>query len=146
MIPNYLLFAIIWGMGGPLHESKRQLFNDILHEVINGENIYEKCKMDMRIPLKEGQEFESMKLNVNIPADVKNLFDIYYDDSKLAWINWVKTIPLYLIPKNEEYSNIIVPTADSIRLAKLMEILIVSEKHVLFCGPTGTGKTISINK
>ena len=146
MIPNYLLFSIIWGIGGSMHESKRPQFNDMLYEIIAGENIYQKCKLDMRIPLKEGQEFEIMKLNVNVPADVKNLFDIYYDDNKLAWINWVKTIPQYMIPKNEEYQNIIVPTADSIRLAKMMEMLIVSEKHVLFCGPTGTGKTISINK
>jgi dynein heavy chain, axonemal len=101
MIPNYLLFSIVWGIGGALHESKRAQFNEVINEVITGENIYVKYKIDMRIPLKDGQDFESMKLNVNLPADVKNLFDIYYDDTKLSWISWVKTIPLYLIPKNE---------------------------------------------
>ena len=83
---------------------------------------------------------------MNIPNDSKNLYDVFYDDTKLAWINWVKTIPTVSIPKGEEYTNIFVPTADSIWLAKLMEILIKSDRHILFCGPTGTGKTISINK
>jgi len=27
-----------------------------------------------------------------------------------------------------------------------MEMIIKSDLHILFCGPTGTGKTISINK
>jgi len=36
-----------------------------------------------------------VKLNVNIPNDAKNLYDIYYDDTKLGWINWVKTIATY---------------------------------------------------
>jgi len=31
-------------------------------------------------------------------------------------------------------------------MAKLMEMLLASNYHILFCGPTGTGKTISINK
>lgn len=146
MIPNYLLFSMIWGLGGPLHESSRAKFNEALTECFNGENLYAKYKLDMRVPPKDGHEFETMKLNANIPNDSKNLFDIFYDDTKLGWINWVKTIPTFTIPKNEEYQNIIVPTADSIRLSRLMELLIVSEKHILFCGPTGTGKTISINK
>lgn len=146
MIPNYLCYALLWGMGGPLHESVRAQFNEALFEAINGENLYEKYKLDMRVPLKAGQEFESMKLNVNIPNDAKNIYDIFYDDTKLAWINWVKTIPSFTIPKGEEYTNIFVPTADSIRIAKLMEMLMKSNNHILFCGPTGTGKTISINK
>ena len=93
MIPNYLCFALLWGLGGPLHEMSRQGFNEALLDAMNGENLYEKHKLDMRIPLKAGQEFEALKLNVNIPNDAKNLYDIYYDDTKLSWINWVKTIP-----------------------------------------------------
>jgi len=31
-------------------------------------------------------------------------------------------------------------------MARIMEIMITSDYHILFCGPTGTGKTISINK
>lgn len=93
MLPNYLSFALLWGIGGPLHESVRPAFNEALFDAFNGENLYEKFKLDMRIPLKAGQEFEPLKLNINVPADAKNLYDIYYDDTKLGWVNWVKTIP-----------------------------------------------------
>jgi hypothetical protein len=54
MFPNYFAFSLLWGLGGPLHESCRAAFNETLFESFNGENIYEKHKLDMRIPLKAG--------------------------------------------------------------------------------------------
>lgn len=40
--------------------------------------------------------------------------------------------------------QIIVPTTDGVRNTFLLDLLIRGEKHVLTCGPTGTGKTVNI--
>ena len=42
------------------------------------------------------------------------------------------------------YSEIVVPTFDSIRMQYLTRMLIMNKKHVLCPGPTGTGKTVNI--
>lgn len=62
----------------------------------------------------------------------------------MVWINWLKTIPPFQVPKDVSYSQLIVPTIDSIRVAKLMTMLIFNGKYPLFCGPTGTGKSITV--
>lgn len=40
--------------------------------------------------------------------------------------------------------KIIVPTTDGVRNTFLLDLLIRGGKHVLTCGPTGTGKTVNI--
>lgn len=40
--------------------------------------------------------------------------------------------------------QIIVPTTDGVRNTYLLDLLIRGGKHVLTCGPTGTGKTVNI--
>lgn len=42
------------------------------------------------------------------------------------------------------YSDIVVPTVDSIRTKYLGGILLLNSKHVLMPGPTGTGKSVNI--
>lgn len=49
-----------------------------------------------------------------------------------------------MVPKDVSYSQLIVPTIDSIRMNKLLNTLITCDKHPMICGPTGTGKSISI--
>lgn len=41
-------------------------------------------------------------------------------------------------------AQIIVPTTDGVRNTYLLDLLIRGGKHVLTCGPTGTGKTVNI--
>ena len=42
------------------------------------------------------------------------------------------------------HDQIIVPTTDGVRNTYLLDLLIRGGKHVLTCGPTGTGKTVNI--
>jgi len=39
-----------------------------------------------------------------------------------------------------------IPTGDSARNIYFLKLLICNEKHVLNCGPTGTGKSLNINQ
>ena len=43
-----------------------------------------------------------------------------------------------------KYSDIIVPTQDTIRSNYLIELLLTNKKPVMCVGPTGTGKTLCV--
>lgn len=62
------------------------------------------------------------------------------------WISWFDTIREYSVDTAVSYSEIVVPTQDSIRMKYLMKTLIKNNKHVLMPGPTGTGKSVYVNE
>jgi hypothetical protein len=64
--------------------------------MLAGENVNEKYKLDL-------PNFEVKKIPVKL-GDYKSLFDIYFDKDKMIWINWLKTIPPYVVPKDVSYS------------------------------------------
>ena len=51
----------------------------------------------------------------------------------------------YVIPDKSRVSEIVVPTIDTCRYTYLLNLSIEHRKHLLFVGPTGTGKTVYIN-
>ena len=44
------------------------------------------------------------------------------------------------------YHEIMIPTGDSARNLYFLKLLITSEKNVMNCGATGTGKSLNINQ
>lgn len=45
-----------------------------------------------------------------------------------------------------DYSTIIVPTMDTVRYTYLLDKFVTHGQHVLFVGPTGTGKTCYVSR
>jgi dynein heavy chain len=62
----------------------------------------------------------------------------------MTWIHWLKTQPPYQVQGGGKFTDVIVPTVDSIRISYLLKNLLLKNKHALICGPTGTGKSITI--
>jgi dynein heavy chain len=131
-----VLFAHIWSIGVALDETTRPKFDVFFQDILLNEDVNQKYKLD--IP-----DFEVKKIGVKL-GEFKSLFDLYFDREKLSWINWLKTLPPFVVPKEVTYTQMIVPTIDSIRMNKLMTMLILNGKFPLFCGPTGTGKSITV--
>lgn len=131
-----VLFAHIWSIGVALDETTRPKFDVFFQDILLNEDVNQKYKLDLA-------NFEVKKIGVKL-GEFKTLFDLYFDREKLCWINWLKTLPPFVVPKEVTYTQMIVPTIDSIRMNKLMTMLILNGKYPLFCGPTGTGKSITV--
>jgi|NOAtaT_5_FD_contig_41_5046137_length_830_multi_2_in_0_out_0_1 dynein heavy chain, axonemal len=67
-------------------------------------------------------------------------------DKARWWINWTQTVEKYVVPKDKdsEYHKIYVPTIDSIRNTYFLHKCVENKIHMMYSGPTGTGKTLTI--
>jgi dynein heavy chain, axonemal len=75
-----------------------------------------------------------------------SMFGIFFERDSCSWISWEKTQSTFEIPKEAPYSEMIVPTLDSIRIKGVFNRLLQAGRHILLVGPTGTGKSVMINQ
>lgn len=91
------------------------------------------------------KEYEASKIPNKLGSDYKSLFDLYFDQAEMKWINWISTVPKYVVDKDQSYLQLNIPTIDSIRINFICKNLVLNDKHCLLVGPTGTGKSIIVN-
>ena len=72
------------------------------------------------------------------------IYDAMWHGVKKEWVKWTDTVDEYYVDAKLPYSEIVVPTFDSIRMQYITRLLLMNNKHVLCPGPTGTGKTVNI--
>ena len=56
------------------------------------------------------------------------------------------TVPAFVPDPDASFSQIIVPTSDTVRYNYLLRILAAAGKHVLYVGETGTGGPIPLHQ
>ena len=56
----------------------------------------------------------------------------------------LETVDEYKFDPKADFSELIIPTKDSVCYTHLLDILLLNKKHVLMTGPTGTGKSVNI--
>lgn len=61
-----------------------------------------------------------------------------------TWAPWLDTIPEFKCDPTKPFSQIIVPTVDTVRYTHVVDALLAGGKHVLCVGETGTGKTLTL--
>lgn len=86
---NAALFAVLWSIGAAQDETTRPKFDTFLQEILASEDVNEKYKLEL-------ENFEPKRIPVKL-GEYKSLFDLYFDKEKLAWLNWLKTIPPYVV-------------------------------------------------
>jgi len=99
-LTNALVYACIWGIGGGLDEFTRGNYDLFLQELINGEDVREKYSLDLGPDGKEN--YPPMKIPTKL-GEYKSLFDLHFDQEEVRWINWLQTIPKYLVNKDDTY-------------------------------------------
>lgn len=71
----------------------------------------------------------------------KTVYDWTYSLQNAGWVEWMSTVPPFTPEPDVSFSQIIVPTSDTVRYNYLLKILAFAGKHVLFVGYTGSGKS-----
>jgi dynein heavy chain len=122
----WFVFALIWSVGATCNGEGREKFDAWLRS-----------------------ELASNETQFRFPNE-GFVYDYTLDTSKgidkVKWVKWMDTIPTFVADAKLEFSEIVVPTMDSVRNTYLLETLLTNNKHVLMVGDTGTGKTINIER
>ncbi|GFR42148.1 hypothetical protein Agub_g3000 [Astrephomene gubernaculifera] len=117
------LYCLTWSLGGLLEMKERPLFD---------------------------QELRSYATNMPPKDDeTDTIFEYLVNTSDAEWLHWRNCVPVWHYPKNEEkpkYAQLVIPTLDSVRYEKLLNLSYSVEKATLLVGGPGTAKTNTINQ
>ena len=121
-IEPMFIFSLIWSVGATTDKAGRQKFNQYLRLLLHQSNIKE--------PIPERG----------------SVYDYTYDLKNETWRGWMDGAELYQFDVHAPFSEIIVPTIDSVRYTHLLDLLVSNNKHPLVTGNTGTGKTVNVQQ
>lgn len=132
-LENFFLFSLVWSIGAAVDTKSRPKFDAFLRRVLNSDTPDPYGSLSSSLP---------RMLTTRVPAK-DMLFD--YVCVKNEWTRWQEQIPAeFKIPNDASFSEILVPTVDTVRYSYLLQVLLKHQKPVMFCGPTGTGKSVYI--
>jgi dynein heavy chain len=120
-LEHIFIFSLIWSMCATVNASGRRHFNSLIRS-----------------------EMVSNGLSCIFPYE-GSIYDYKFDFGTSSWISWISSVSPYVYNSQVSYSELIIPTKDSICYTYLLDVLVRNKKHVLMTGPTGTGKTINIS-
>ena len=122
-IEPLFLFALVWSVGATTNSQGRAYFDGWLRS-----------------------EMYSNKCGWVFPKDGLVYDYLFLLDSK-KWGKWMDIIEKHEVDVvKSSFSEIIVPTQDSVRNTYLLDLLLPNDKHVLMVGATGSGKTVNISQ
>ncbi|GMH32802.1 hypothetical protein BSKO_00636 [Bryopsis sp. KO-2023] len=125
VLPPCMLFSIVWSVGATCDMAGRPKFEEFFRNQVS--------ELDFDLP--EGTAF----------PEEKSVYEWCYNLSESKWVPWMETVPEFKCNPDMPFSEIIVPTSDTVRYTYLIDILVACNKHVLCVGDTGTGKTLNIS-
>ena len=130
-IESLMIFSVAWAFGGVLDSQGRIKFDSFLRALLKGEN----------------EDYPRARKIQNPLPRRGSVFDFVWDKKGPGkWTMWEDKIDKkYVIPEKSRVSEIVVPTTDTFKYTYLLDLSIKHRKHMLFVGPTGTGKTVYIN-
>ena len=121
-IDALFIFALVWSVCITTNETGRKMFDAFIRN-----------------------ECASNNTQYQFPK-AGTIYDYLFSVESKKWLKWMDIIEPYEVDNKMSFSEIIVPTNDSIRNTYMLNLLLTNGKHVLMVGDTGTGKTININQ
>ena len=120
-------FAAMWGYGGPIA-------NDLSDEKDPYTGFINSWRSKAKIPEKpiEGSN------------KFRPIYDFQFDCAKQSWEEWA--VEDFESIEDINFLRIFVPTINTVRLKRLVDLHVRAKKPILFVGSAGTGKTAVINQ
>jgi dynein heavy chain len=95
---------------------------------------------ELGFELTAGQVIKKPAFKWQLPYPEKgSIYSFCFWKPEQVWKDWLLTVDNRPPNPDLAYNDIIVPTLDTARYSFMLILLVVHQKHVLFCGPTGTG-------
>jgi dynein heavy chain, axonemal len=104
-IQSLFLFSAVWSLGGNTDAAGRSSFNTYLRRLVQNDVPQELALYATGTPVK---------ISAMMP-EAKSVYDYVFDKAKSNWQFWLSTIESKSLDPEAEYSNIVVPTVDTIR-------------------------------
>lgn len=128
IIEGIFVQSVVWSIGAVLDEEDRTKFSEAIKKLSELPLIHTSA------PILLGQ----------LPGNDKSLFEYLFDYTELQWIHWDNYVPEYHHDRQLAFSDILVPTMDTVRHTWILDKLVEFKKPVLFVGEVGTSKTVTI--
>ena len=125
IVKGAFIFALVWSIGATCDGASRAKFDAFLRE-----------------------RAESTGNAALVPGNGEDLtcYDMQFYIKNRKWCGWFDTISPFVLDAKTEFSEIAVPTLDTLRMAHLLEILALEMNNILCVGATGTGKSVVVNE
>ncbi|XP_014284130.1 dynein axonemal heavy chain 7 isoform X1 [Halyomorpha halys] len=135
-------FCCLWGLGGHLDTKSRETFCVLFYGLLQ-KQFPPDVQKTFGLP---NELITPPKKNYIFLPPQGNLFDYrYIKEGKGKWKLWADDLMFAPpIPRDIPVNQIIVTTVETIRSMALMQLLVCHEKHSMFVGLTGTGKSVYI--
>jgi len=144
-------FSLVWSIGKSGTFQSQTRFSKFLDDYIgNGQCLEADYGGVSNLLLMRGWkrpdfQVQSFKGTLALPMPIRQSFyECAFIPGDSKWKYWSDLLPQYTITAGISYSNIVVPNNYTAQFTYMLELLIAQKKHVLVCGPTGTGKSVYV--
>ncbi|KAL1138665.1 hypothetical protein AAG570_008727 [Ranatra chinensis] len=131
LIPIWVIFSLVWSVGATCNANSQAIFSNWLIEIMTANNEEPPFPQNSQA---YDYRFHDGGFTMATPSG---------EPEPPMWVHWMTGVPEYRILIDSKYSDIEVPTINSVRNAELLGMLLINENNVLCVGPTGTGKTLT---
>ncbi|OQR81950.1 dynein heavy chain, partial [Thraustotheca clavata] len=113
-LEGMFIFCTVWSLGAALVESSRKRFDEFIKTIAQS------------------------------AMPTQSLYECLYNFDQHKWQTWSSKVPEYIEPAPFNFSNILVPTTDSVLYSYILTACMTTDRPILFVGESGTAKTVTI--
>ncbi|XP_050294970.1 dynein axonemal heavy chain 10 [Anthonomus grandis grandis] len=81
---------------------------------------------------------------IHMPMAFPTFYDYFLDVKEKVWVAWDWLVPEYIHEKDQRFSQILVPTVDTVRVTYILQLMNKIKRPIVLVGDTGTSKTAII--